>query len=115
MVAAPSAYAALDGSSLAPKDMSICVRMVSMGNLHRAVPLTGSMSLAAACLMSGSIPSDLADVNGDVLVGHPSGVLDVGARVEHDENGWQVKSARVYRTARRLMEGRVLVPNYRLS
>jgi len=111
MVREPVSYKALDGTMLSPKDMSICVRMVSMGNLHRAVPLTGSMSLSAACLIEGSIPWQLANVKDDVLVGHPSGVLDVGAEVSNTDAGWHVHSTRVYRTARRLMEGSVLVPN----
>jgi len=103
-------FVALNGSKFAPGDMHINVRMLSMGNVHRAVPLTGGMCLAAACLVEGSLAHRLRSGAGDVLIGQPSGILDVGAEVKADNGDWTVASTRVYRTARRLMEGHVLVP-----
>ena len=37
-------------------DADILVRMSSLGQPHRAVPLTGALCLAAACRVAGSIP-----------------------------------------------------------
>ena len=45
----------------------------------------------------------------DIRVAHPSGVLVVAARVERGEEGIVTREAVVYRTARRLMEGRVFL------
>ena len=42
--------------------------------------------------------------------GTPSGVLPIGAEVRRAGNSWAAERVIVYRTARRLMEGRVLVP-----
>jgi 2-methylaconitate cis-trans-isomerase PrpF len=47
---------------------------------------------------------------GDVRIAHASGVLPVAATVRVENGQPRLEEAIVYRTARRLMEGRVLVP-----
>jgi 2-methylaconitate cis-trans-isomerase PrpF len=47
---------------------------------------------------------------GDVRIAHASGVLPVAATVRVENGQPRLEEAVVYRTARRLMEGRVLVP-----
>ena len=90
-----------------------CARAVSMGNTHRALPLTLAMCLATACRTPGTIPHQIAalgDDGRDVRLGNPSGVIVAGADVEMVGNAWTVHRCRVMRTQRRLMEGSVLVP-----
>ena len=81
--------------------------MISSGQPHRATPLTGAMCLAIAAKIEDSIVArDLkpgAGANAALRVAHPSGVVTVGATLE---NG-RATEAIVYRTARRLMEGRI--------
>jgi hypothetical protein len=93
----------------------ITVRMMSTGQPHRATPLTGALCLAAAMRLPGTIAASVArlpaDANADLVIAHPTGRLPVAARVD---NG-HVAEAVVYRTARRLMEGAVLVPRSRLQ
>jgi 2-methylaconitate cis-trans-isomerase PrpF len=102
-----------------PKDSSahITVRMISVGQPHRAVTLTGAMCVATAIRIPGTIAAELArapaDPDADLLIGHPTGVLPVAARVTAGSPP-RVEEAVVYRTARRLMEGSVLVPTRRL-
>jgi 2-methylaconitate cis-trans-isomerase PrpF len=43
-------------------------------------------------------------------LGHPSGTIAVGAEVTHRDGEWKVARAIMSRSARRLMEGWVLVP-----
>jgi 2-methylaconitate cis-trans-isomerase PrpF len=43
-------------------------------------------------------------------IGHPSGIFDVEAKVEKQGDTYVLKEAAYGRTARRLMEGYVLVP-----
>lgn len=92
--------------------MDITVRMLSMGVPHRAVPLTGAMCLAVAASIEDSIPHRVrrmsADPAADIRIGTPSGILPVGASVIRQQN-WIAERVIVYRTARRLMEGSVLV------
>jgi 2-methylaconitate isomerase len=113
MVAPPSQAPTLSGKRLSAGAMDVTVRMMSMGQPHRAVPLTGAMCLAIASLIEGSVvrriawPGERAD--GMVRIGQPSGLAVVGASVKREGAAWIAEKATVFRTARRLMEGFVLV------
>ena len=82
------------------------------------MPLTGSLCLAVAARIEGTVVNRVARppaASGDDLrIAQPSGLTVVAAEV-HDEGGWVADSAVVYRTARRLMEGAVLVAASRVS
>ncbi len=111
MVAAPSASPTLSERRLAEADMDVTVRMISIGQPHRAVPLTGAMCLAVACRVPGSVAWRLLpprDHDGPLRIAHPSGVVMVDAGVEDRPDGIHVRHATVYRTARRLFQGEVL-------
>ena len=112
LVSPPRAYATSSGRSVGQSDVDIVVRMLSMGRLHHAVPGTGGIALAVAVLIPGTTPSlAAAGPAGDVVrIGHSSGVLPVAAEVGRPAGEWAVNRATVWRSARRLMEGTVLVP-----
>ena len=79
---------------------------LSMGQAHKAVPLTLALCLGTAAQLPGTIPHQLATGTGNsdtVVIGHPSGSLEVGTTVENGE----VLSAELHRTARVLMKGEV--------
>jgi len=109
-VTAPGDYRTLSGRAVTADDMDLTVRMVSMGQPHRATPLTGALCLAAACRIPGTIPNATMNRQGDgaLRLGHPSGVVQVDAGVSEIDGHPQVAYASVYRTARRLFEGNVL-------
>jgi probable AcnD-accessory protein PrpF len=112
LVSPPRAYTASSGRIVGQTDIDIVVRMLSMGRLHHAVPGTGGIALAVAVLIPGTTPSQAAAGHeGDVVrIGHSSGVLPVAADVGRPAGQWEVTRATVWRSARRLMEGTVLVP-----
>lgn len=110
MLGPPGVFTALDGRTYEANSYQIAVRIVSMGNVHRAVTLTGAMCLAAALRIPGTIAHELAAESQATLIGNPSGLLPVEAEVRATENGFEAVSATTYRTQRRLMEGSVLVP-----
>lgn len=94
-------------------DVDLLVRALSVGQPHKAVPITVALALAAAArvpestvsqVVAGKDPIDDAGIT----IGHASGNLLVGARF--DENG-SLSSATVFRTARRLFEGRIFWKN----
>ncbi len=61
---------------------------------------------------------DLADaaIAGDVVrIGHPAGVIETEARVERRGDGFVVRRATLGRTARRILEGYVYVPDAECS
>ena len=106
----PGAFTALDGRSYEANSYQIAVRIVSMGNVHRAVTLTGAMCLATALRIPGTIAHELAAERQATLIGNPSGLLPVEAEVRATDDGFEAVSATTYRTQRRLMEGSILVP-----
>jgi 2-methylaconitate cis-trans-isomerase PrpF len=107
-VAAAGEYRTLSGRAVAAQDMDLAVRMVSMGQPHRATPLTGALCLAAACRIPGTIPYAMTrHGEGALRLGHPSGVVQVDAAVSESDGQPHVAHATVYRTARRLFEGNV--------
>jgi 2-methylaconitate cis-trans-isomerase PrpF len=121
MVAPPKDAATLAGARLAASDGDLTARMLSSGNTHRALPLTGALCTAVAARMDGSLVHRMtrpaADPDADLRILQPSGVLPVACAVRRSnaDGGWVVEQAAVYRTQRRLFEGRVLVPESRLK
>jgi 2-methylaconitate cis-trans-isomerase PrpF len=110
MIAAPARMATLSGRLLEPGDMSLAIRMLSMGQPHRAVPITGATCLGIAVRVVGSLPHAMAEVgDGPITVAHPSGATVVDAAVEHADDPARARAIHgaVYRTARRLFEGQV--------
>ena len=86
----------------------IAVRMISMGQPHRATPITGAVCLAIAARIPGSLPQRLCTARqGPIRIAHPSGITMVDAAL--DAAGEALHGA-VYRTARRLFEGAVILP-----
>lgn len=113
MVAAPQPALLLNGETLAADAADLSVRMISIGQPHRAVPLTGAMCLAVASRLEGSIVHRVArpaeSSVAPVRIAQPSGVTMVDAAVRLQDGVWIADHASVYRTARRLMEGVVYV------
>jgi 2-methylaconitate cis-trans-isomerase PrpF len=108
MVAPPRAGKTLSGRELGVSDADIWVRMISVGQPHRAVPITGAICLSVASRVPGSIPAALSSANGPIRIAHPSGVTLVDASVAVSAaGGVKAEYGAVYRSARRLFEGHV--------
>ncbi|HEX8055316.1 MAG TPA: PrpF domain-containing protein [Novosphingobium sp.] len=105
MISAPQQSPTLSGRVLTADEMDIVVRMISVGQPHRAVPITGAVCLAVAARVPGSIPHRLcASEEGPIRIGHSSGTILVDATVE----GGKALNGAVFRSARRLFEGNVI-------
>ena len=88
------------------KGVNLVAQVLSMRQAHRAIPLTIALNLGVACQIPGTLPQALVkgDIgNGRVVIGHPSGSIEVGAEMEYGD----VKAAVLHRTARLLMKGDV--------
>ena len=113
MIAAPKDARTLSGEILAADSADIAVRMISLEQPHRAVPLTGAMCLAVASRIEGSLVHRIArrpaGMDEPVRIAQPSGLTVVGASVRREGDSWHADQATVYRTARRLMDGAVYV------
>ena len=74
-------------------------------------PIKFPRNFAIAAGIDGTIVNQVRKRSqlSDLRIGHPSGVIELSADVS-DEDGWRADRVVVYRTARRLMEGSVLIP-----
>lgn len=119
LVAAPCDSVDLSGRAIEAGDGDLTARMISMGNTHRALPLTGALCLGVAARISGTLvhrhTRSGRGNDADLRILQPSGVSVVGAKVEKIEGVWHARKASVYRTQRRLFEGAVLVPASRCA
>ncbi|EGX89261.1 DUF453 domain protein [Cordyceps militaris CM01] len=82
---------------------------MSMGQAHKAVPLTLALCLGAAARIEGTLPWRMMRDAGrpehaeTVRIAHPSGLVDVGTTIVDGE----IRAAKLLRTARVLMKGDV--------
>ena len=111
-VAKPQAYTAASGKHVNAADADLLARIFSMGVLHHAMTGTGAVAIAAAAAIPGTLVARLLPAGSAALVrfGHPSGLLTVGADAAQVDGVWSVTKAVMSRSARRLMDGEVLVP-----
>jgi 4-oxalomesaconate tautomerase len=80
--------------------------------VHEAIGVFGAVSVATACLVPGSVASEVAVVTdpAEIEVEHPTGFFTVSMQVEIVDGAVVVKQAALLRTARLLMRGDVFVP-----
>jgi 2-methylaconitate cis-trans-isomerase PrpF len=120
VVAPPRDYVASDGSQIDAESVDLCIRMLSMGKAHRTLAMTTAICASVAAAVDGSVVAEVArPAEGNervVRLGHAAGILPIGGHVERGEDGtWQALSATTYRTARKIMDGFVYVPQSYLA
>jgi 2-methylaconitate cis-trans-isomerase PrpF len=115
MVAPPAGYQTTGGVALPSERIDLTARMLSMGKCHRTMAGTAAICTAVAAAIEGTVVHEVtrpgAGAAGEVRVGHGAGVLDIGVKAERRPEGWHVVSVSTFRTARRIMDGRVYVPS----
>lgn len=111
-VAKPQSYQAAGGKFVEPADIDVIARILSMGKLHHAITGTGAVAVAVAAALDGTLVNRIVGDIGDrqVRMGHTAGSVAVGAKTVLEDGGWSVDKAVMSRSARRLMEGWVRVP-----
>lgn len=113
LVGPPRDHERLDGEKQLASDMSLRASMLSMGRMHRSYPLSGAICTAVAAAIPGTVVARLAQPPAEdptaCLIGHPAGVMAMSAEPTQQDGLWSVEKVSGYRTARRLMEGAVLV------
>ena len=120
IVAPPRPAETLSGETIDAAEGDLTARMVSMGNVHRALPLTGVLGFAVAAAIEGTVvarastgaPTRDANRGARVRLISPSGVISAAAAVRRSGSGdgWHAEHASVRRTQRRLFDGFVYVP-----
>jgi 2-methylaconitate cis-trans-isomerase PrpF len=116
-VAPPAAYPTVGGGTLAAGAYDFATRFGGIqpmrDTLHEAYPGTASCCTAVAAVAAGTVVNELYAARphtGDtVLIGHPSGVMRVEARVSETPDGCVVERATFARTTRPIMQGEAFV------
>ncbi len=111
-VAPPAPYTSSSGKAIGIDDIDVLVRALSMGKLHHAMMGTAAVAIATAAAIPGTLVNDAAGGidRENVVFGHPSGTLAVGAQAQQIDGKWQATKAVMSRSARILMEGKVHIP-----
>jgi 2-methylaconitate cis-trans-isomerase PrpF len=113
LVAPPGDYRTLSGATVRGPDMDLRVRLLFMNRLHESIAGSGSICLAAASRIPGSVVAAVTARRrpGELLIGHPSGITPT--KVEADTTGNDITFGVLgfSRTARRLMAGTAYYPD----
>jgi 2-methylaconitate cis-trans-isomerase PrpF len=112
LVAPPVTYQSSSGKTIAVSDIDLVARAISMENTHRTFPATSSMCTTVAAAIEGTVVHEVSQAASpkQLRLGHPAGVMEIGANVIKRGAEWYAESVTTQRTARRIMEGAILVP-----
>jgi methylitaconate Delta-isomerase len=115
LVSPPADYITFNtGDLVRAGEVDFVARLLFMLKMHKAYAVTGLVCTGAAARIPGTIVFEAArpETRDRPLVrfGHPAGVIDADVRVEIQGESVKLVRALVGRTARRIMEGHILVP-----
>lgn len=96
-------------------DGSFAARFFVPTNTHAGMAVTGAVCLGSASVIAGSVVNAVARGNGaegrrTVLIEHPTGRISVRLESGGSPDKPDIRRAAIVRTARRLFEGNVLIP-----
>jgi 4-oxalomesaconate tautomerase len=94
---------------------AISTRTFIPKRVHDSIGVFGALSVATACLLTGSVAADIATLalneHAVLDIEHPSGYFSVTLDVQRNGEQVVVEHAALVRTARLLMRGDVFVPS----
>jgi 2-methylaconitate cis-trans-isomerase PrpF len=113
IVSPPADYKTINGTTVKAKNIDLVARGLFMLKAHKAIQVSGSLCTGAAARVPGTIVADVlretARTRSTINIGHPSGTFPVEAEAETVDGRVKIKRLRVFRTARRIMDGYVYV------
>lgn len=93
---------------------SICTRTFIPHACHSAVGVLGAVTVATACVLPGAPAAELAVIPSGarklISVEHPTGEFSVELETQSAKGSIEITRAALLRTARRIFEGKVLIP-----
>jgi len=102
------------GRYVRAEEVDFTSRLLFMLKAHKAYPVTGAVATGAAAQTPGTIVFELARPEShhreEIRIGHPAGVLEIEVSVQREGEEIRLTRAAISRTARRIMEGYILVP-----
>lgn len=114
LVSPPKDYKTELGIINKKENNNIIGRYISMGKLHPAFAVSGSICLATACQIPGTIPHLVCEstTGNSINIGHPNGTISAEVFLQKNESDYNLLKGGTGRTARRIMEGTAVVPKY---
>ena len=113
IISPPADYRTVSGTTVKAGHIDLVARALLMRKVHKAIQVSGSLCTGAAARVPGTIVGDVlretARTRSTINIGHPSGTFPVEAEAETIDGQVKIKRLRVFRTARRIMDGYVYV------
>ena len=101
------------GRHVTKGEIDFVARVFTSQRAHKVYALTGAICTSVAARIKGTVVNEVAKPESAreqwVRFGHPAGVLSLEVKTRDEENGG-IASVAVERTARRLMDGFLLLP-----
>jgi len=116
-VGSPADYnCSSDNSVVTAGEIDLVSRIVSSQNFHQAYAVTAAIATSAAAAIPGSVVQEMLGKEllpglQTVRIGHPSGALTCRIESRLSSGHPEIMRAGLMRTARRVMQGTVVVPN----
>jgi 2-methylaconitate cis-trans-isomerase PrpF len=117
VVSPPASYCDENGGGLVNEsEVDLVSRLMFMQQTHKTYAGTSTVCTGVASRLAGTLVHEVTRLQmrqaDTVRIGHPAGVIETETRVEKNGVGeYVVRRATLGRTARRIMEGYVFVPD----
>ena len=113
-VGPPQDYKLVTGEEVKRGEIDLVARVMAMGKMHKTFAITASIPAAIAAVIPDSVvyhaTGRSSSMERAIVIGHPSGQMDVKVEARKEGNRVHVISCTIGRTARKIMEGRVYIP-----
>ena len=113
-VGPPQDYKSVTGKEIKKGEIDLVARVMAMGKMHKTFAITASIPAAIAAVIPDSVVQHAtggsSTMERTIIIGHPSGQMDVEVEARKEGNRIHVVSCTIGRTARKIMEGRVYIP-----
>lgn len=114
-IASARDFRTVTGEAIGKGSVSLLARVMAMGKMHKTFAITAGIPAAIGAVIPGSVVNRTAagdspsSAEKTIVIGHPSGMMDVKVDARFGEAGPRILSCTLGRTARRIMDGRVYV------
>jgi 2-methylaconitate cis-trans-isomerase PrpF len=116
-IAPSQTFKTTTGQEIGKEAISMVARVMAMGKMHKTFAITAGIPAAIGAVIPGSVVNQVVGsfsqgaAEREIIIGHPSGMMDIKVEARFDGNQPDIVSCTVGRTARKIMEGRVYILN----
>ncbi len=114
-IAPSQTFRTATGQEIGKDAISMVARVMAMGKMHKTFAITAGIPAAIGAVVPGSVVNQVVGAGSqgaaekEIIIGHPSGMMDVKVDAKFDQGQPHIVSCTVGRTARKIMEGKVFI------